>query len=110
MSKASPETERAYRDGWDDAVKFFSRNVERMLADVKFHGPASNPYKVTLDIGKTYLRRADGRLEQLCEHGVGHTVAIDRAIIMSVATEKDKAAWWSHGCDGCCANMERLHD
>ena len=67
------------------------------------------------------FRRADGRLEQLCEHGVGHTVAIDRVIYYKggsyeTATEREKAAWWVHGCDldddgePCCKNMKLLHD
>lgn len=60
---------------------------------------------------EAYIRRGDGRLEQVCEHGIGHTVAIDRVIYFdyATATERDKDAWWSHGCDGCCDNMERLH-
>ena len=62
-----------------------------------------------------YFRRADGRLEQMCTHGVGHTVAIDRVRYYkggsyATATEREKEAWWSHGCCGCCAEMERLHD
>jgi hypothetical protein len=63
----------------------------------------------------TYLRRSDGRLERVCEHGVGHTVAIDRvpyrngAASYAETTEKWRKAWWSHGCDGCCGEWERLH-
>lgn len=38
-------------------------------------------------------RRMDGRIEWVCEHGVGHTVH---------ATDK---ASYIHGCDGCCRNV-----
>lgn len=41
------------------------------------------------------LVRADGRVERVCEHGVGHPIG-------------HMTAWqtWMgvHGCDGCCAN------
>ncbi len=39
--------------------------------------------------------RSDGRLEWLCEHGVGHTVHVppDKA---------SESVYWEHGCDGCC--------
>ncbi len=32
-------------------------------------------------------RRLDGRIELVCEHGIGHTI---------------KGAYMGHGCDGCC--------
>jgi hypothetical protein len=41
------------------------------------------------------LWRADGRLEWLCEHRVGHTV---------FATQLN----FSHGCDGCCKEIHKL--
>lgn len=59
------------------------------------------------------IRRGDGRVEEICCHGIGHTVAIDRVPYLrpySEAKDRDKQAWWSHGCDGCCKNMRRLHD
>lgn len=44
-----------------------------------------------------FVNREDGRREQLCEHGIGHTV---------YAPDYLKKAWgetWDwHGCDGCC--------
>ena len=44
--------------------------------------------------------RIDGRVEWVCNHGVGHTVMVPE--------EYEKSdAWWSHGCDGCC---RELHD
>lgn len=48
------------------------------------------------------LIREDGRLERICEHGIGHTVGhinpkllVDRYI-------------WIHGCDGCCAKYKTM--
>lgn len=40
--------------------------------------------------------RADGRVEWVCEHGVGHTV---------YAPEKMKESGYVHGCDGCCRKI-----
>jgi hypothetical protein len=40
-----------------------------------------------------YLVRADGRIERLCAHGVGHTVGQVLGVDLPDA----------HGCDGCCA-------
>ena len=45
----------------------------------------------------SFIEREDGRLEQLCKHGIGHTIKIPKGI-----KKKDQWAWWSHGCDGCC--------
>ena len=58
------------------------------------------------------IRRGDGRLERVCEHGIGHTVAIDRVPYIqpyAEADERTRDAWWSHGCDGCCKDFEALH-
>lgn len=44
------------------------------------------------------IHRLDGRTEKVCEHGVGHTVA--------VPSWHDTPAWWSHGCDGCCSKWK----
>ncbi len=41
------------------------------------------------------IRRADGRIEWICEHNVGHTVYVPKE-------QADKEAYWYHGCDGCC--------
>jgi hypothetical protein len=38
--------------------------------------------------------RADGRLEWVCEHGVGHTVWFP------------KGSDAVHGCDGCCGKLK----
>jgi len=40
-----------------------------------------------------FLVRMDGRIEWVCEHGVGHTVY----------APPELGDWgWVHGCDGCC--------
>ena len=50
---------------------------------------------------KASIIREDGRLERLCEHGVGHTVGhVDD-------TRLTERHIWTHGCDGCCAGYER---
>jgi len=62
--------------------------------------------------------RSDGRIEYICEHGVGHT---DYASAVKCAdtygeweqpeakergiTREDViGSWMSHGCDGCCGH------
>lgn len=48
------------------------------------------------------LIREDGRLERLCEHGIGHTVGhFD-------GKEVGKPYWDVHGCDGCCRNYVKM--
>lgn len=37
------------------------------------------------------FRRMDGRIEWICEHGVGHTIWFP------------KGSNSIHGCDGCCS-------
>lgn len=37
------------------------------------------------------LMRADGRVEWICKHGIGHTI-------------KGQGV---HGCDGCCSGLKR---
>jgi hypothetical protein len=46
--------------------------------------------------------RSDGRIEVVCVHGVGHTVAIPK----NIRGKKNRDAWWSHGCDGCCSKKD----
>jgi len=41
-----------------------------------------------------FIRRADGRIEWLCEHGCGHTVWYP------------KGSDDIHGCDGCCKKLK----
>ena len=45
--------------------------------------------------------RLDGRVERMCEHGCGHTVCV-----IGVGGPPSQV-WWTHGCDGCCADYER---
>ena len=45
--------------------------------------------------------RPDGRIEQLCEHGIGHTIG-HRDL-----AKYDDPSIWVHGCDGCCATWSR---
>ena len=49
---------------------------------------------------KNFVYRLDGRVEQLCEHGTGHTISIR-------AVERPSESWWTHGCDGCCSTYKR---
>lgn len=45
-------------------------------------------------------QRADGRVEWMCEHGTGHTIAVPHE-------HEQSDAWWSHGCCGyACCNSE----
>ena len=43
--------------------------------------------------------REDGRVEGVCEHGIGHTLIIPERVTKSA---ESTAAWFAHGCDGCC--------
>lgn len=43
-----------------------------------------------------FLRRMDGRIEWICEHGIGHTVWFPEG---SDAT---------HGCDSCCIKLKKV--
>jgi DnaJ-class molecular chaperone len=51
--------------------------------------------------------RTDGRVEEMCEHGIGHTVSI--IAVSAAVTEREKNAWWSHGCDMCCGDMVKYY-
>lgn len=48
--------------------------------------------------GPDILLRLDGRVEQLCVHGVGHTICVKAC----------KYPYWTHGCDGCCQDFARV--
>jgi len=43
-----------------------------------------------------FCHREDGRIEWICEHGVGHTIRVPAKYV-------HKKEWYSHGCDGCCS-------
>ncbi len=56
--------------------------------------------KTMEEVAKKYKKgelchRADGRLEWVCEHGIGHTVWYPKGF--------GSKAGPVHGCDGCCA-------
>lgn len=57
--------------------------------------------------GPDVVFRMDGRVEVVCDHGVGHTVCV-RAC--RYRTEADRKALWAHGCCGsdCCRGYERI--
>ena len=44
-----------------------------------------------------YRRRDDGRIEKVCEHGIGHPISVPD----SMGEEG-----YIHGCDGCCKNWD----
>ena len=49
------------------------------------------------------IYREDGRIEQLCEHGVGHPIGHRNAKMCR------KDSWiWVHGCDGCCNKFPEI--
>ena len=45
----------------------------------------------------TRLDRWDGRIEAICEHGVGHTI---------FAPKKKGNTGFIHGCDSCCDSVK----
>jgi len=48
-----------------------------------------------------YIFRGDGRIEFLCEHGIGHIIY----------NPNDWGKWsMSHGCDGCCEGVDKLEN
>lgn len=44
--------------------------------------------------------RSDGRIERICEHGIGHTIKVPKG-------EENSDVSWTHGCDGCCKKYKR---
>ena len=52
---------------------------------------------------RLYAQRYDGRIEQICQHGIGHTIYAPKI------KQKDGTLFedWTHGCDGCCKNFKR---
>ena len=47
---------------------------------------------------KELNRRADGRVEWLCSHGVGHTILIPKGASKNM---------YGHGCDLCCSKEDK---
>lgn len=63
--------------------------------------------------------RADGRVEIVCEHGVGHTTyeSAVRCAEQYKEWEQSEATreevidvWLSHGCDGCCKDYKECRN
>jgi len=50
-------------------------------------------------VEREFIWRGDGRLEMECIHGVGHTTS---ALVPGDTEIETRAAYYSHGCDGCC--------
>lgn len=46
--------------------------------------------------------RTDGRVEVVCEHGVGHPTPASAAKVAEKYGHKH-VTWMVHGCDGCCS-------
>jgi len=52
-------------------------------------------------IEKNIQMRGDGRLEWVCKHGIGHTIAVPTNW---PGPDKGKPDYrYIHGCDGCCS-------
>jgi hypothetical protein len=50
-------------------------------------------------------RRETGLVELVCSHGVGHP-ARGSAIYQNLARGHEPGTWETHGCDGCCVDLE----
>jgi hypothetical protein len=61
------------------------------MGNWKFHHRTKN------DLRKTDLVREDGRIEKVCEHGVGHPIG---------HLHKWESWMGVHGCDGCCSKAQ----
>lgn len=51
---------------------------------------------ITRILKRDLVHRGDGRVEWVCPHGCGHTIEVPEHRV-------DQAAYWVHGCDGCCS-------
>ena len=49
--------------------------------------------------------REDGRVEYVCIHGIGHTIAIPYKLALICKDKANTDAMFSHGCDGCCKKI-----
>jgi len=64
----------------------------------KFYYFKPDGEKVDQADGQRIILREDGRVEQACDHGIGHPIG---------HTKKWDASWMGiHGCDGCCYQAE----
>lgn len=54
-----------------------------------------------------YVFRTDGRIERMCNHGIGHPDP-DQARFLLTANADIYGEWiWIHACDGCCVEGEK---
>lgn len=65
-------------------------NMKKYIEKIKKHFPNSS-----------IVYRSDGRVEWVCEHGVGHTISVPRRY-------ENQESWWAHGCDGCCKLLDAI--
>lgn len=65
------------------------------------HNPSAHP----LSTAPLNWRGDRGRMERICEHGVGHPDPDDLAYKRSVMSHAkySSGAWGIHGCDRCCS-------
>jgi len=59
-----------------------------------------------MKVKRNWLVRLDGRIEEQCEHEVGHTIFVPSREDRNVCSMEE--GHWTHGCDGCCKNMKIL--
>jgi hypothetical protein len=50
--------------------------------------------------------RIDGRLEWVCEHGVGHPDVNIAKLLAKEYGDDPEDVWTVHGCDGCCCRED----
>jgi len=83
---------RTIAPDWADPPKPAAKPVERGFAYRTIDGTPREYFPG--DLPKLILR-SDGRVEQICEHGVGHPVG-------TAGVRWDPAWMGVHGCCGCC--------
>ena len=84
---------------WMD-VPLSVRKDKSLVFGVNLDAKDGIPFKLK---GKNYLQRADGRIEWVCQHGIGHTVAVPEEKLRGKG--KDRKLLFVHGCDSCCEPM-----
>ncbi len=74
-------------------------NLQEIIEDVQDEGKT---LKLFIKRGDLNFRM-DGRVEWVCEHGVGHTIRVPFKYI-------NDESWWSHGCDDCCSKNKEVKE
>ena len=67
-----------------------------ILDKLTFH--LAKAHLQAINLWKECQKRLDGRIEWVCEHGVGHTIWAPKSMGESR---------YMHGCDGCCSHFEK---